>query len=723
MLDLPIAIFLIVVFLSAVFSVNVWDSWLGYYGNPTKGFLAIICYVVFYYLVVNNIDAKKAKIYLWSFFASIIIISLYSLMQILGVYCLPFLEFTKYKNFNQLGNLSALSIFSIITFPILVVLAGQTADFCPAKGKCLKLIKLLAIIFSILALAILFLIHSFVFWPAAIVSTVVVLMFYLSKIINISRANLVISSSAFVILVIFLVINNFNWLNLNLSSEYSLSRSLSWQITKQSLKADPLFGSGVATFYYDFTRYKGQDFNQSYLWNNKFDNAAGFWLESLASIGIIGTLSFLAILLTLLMSSYQSLVNEKDKTLQAMLLPLFSSLIGITILSALFPLPGTVILCIALLLILLAGLTVYSAREEKYYSLTLKASPQHALLMAAIFLSLAAGVIFLLVMGGMFYLADIFAQKSFMAADLGDKINYINKAQKLNPYRAEYFSSGANYYFAMASQEMQGGKNQNKISDYINSAISQEKMSVEIANNKPESHIELGLIYENSYPIIQDGLTLAREQYKKAQEIEPDSPISFLRLANLEAVIVALAGQSASGQSENGQPLQPANAKVDKIAYDPALKLYSEALSRKNDYAEAYYGKAMIYIKLNNSNEAIKNLEQANMYSPQNINYLYNLALQYSKRGLAKELAGKKENKQTDQPIKLNANQDLAGAEQIFKGVISLEPKHENAYYNLTQLYYKTGNKNDAKKTLKSLFELVKDENAQKEIRKQFPGI
>jgi len=721
--DWPIVFFIIVAIASTLFSVSMQDSFLGYYGNPAKGLLAIFCYATFYYLLVNNIDTKRAKIYFWSIFASIIIISLYSLLQILGIYTLPFLSFTKYINFNPFGNISALAIFSVVTLPVLVVLAGQTSDFCAGKSKCVMIVKSIATIFTVVVLAMLFLIHNFVFWPAAIVSLVVILMFYLSKIINISKTNLAISGATFFFLIVFLVINNFNWLNLDFPSEFSLSRGLSWQIAKQSLKADPLLGSGVATFYEGFTKYRGQDFNTSYLWNNKFDNASGVWFESLASIGAIGTLALLLLFITLLSNSYKALINEKDKTMQAIMLALFSGFIGITILSALFAFTAAILLYIILFMTLIAALTGYLTAEDKTLVLTLKASPQHALALAAIFLSLSAGVIFLLVMGARFYVADVFAGKSILAENSDTKLNYINKSLQLNPYQAEYYSYNANYYFDLANQEAQGAKDQKKIADLVNSAVSSAKKAVELANSKPESHIALGLIYENSYPVISDGITLASEQYKKAQEIDPTSPLPYFRIANLEALKVMTSSEQSAGQ-QPGQPAQAADPEKEKVAYEAVLKLYDEAINRKKDYGDAYYGKATIYGKLGKNDEAISNLELANSYSPNNITYLYDLGVQYSSRGLAKVLSAQKDKtKPLEKAISLASNKDLAGAEQIFKTIVTQEPKHENAYYNLAMLYYKTGNKDNAKKSLNSLLDLIADENTKKEIKKQFPGI
>jgi len=69
-LDWPIALLLVITGLSTFFSVSIKDSLIGSYGNPAKGFAAVIIYILFYYLVVNNLNAKRIKIIFWSLVAS-----------------------------------------------------------------------------------------------------------------------------------------------------------------------------------------------------------------------------------------------------------------------------------------------------------------------------------------------------------------------------------------------------------------------------------------------------------------------------------------------------------------------------------------------------------------------------------------------------------------------------------------------------------------------------
>ncbi|MCK4554375.1 hypothetical protein KAU19_05455, partial [Candidatus Parcubacteria bacterium] len=297
-LDWPIMGMLAIFAISTILSVNHKDSLIGSYGNCAKSLVAALIFTLFYYLVVNNIDVKKIKLLFWSLISSSVLIIIYSFFQLTGVFVLP-LAFTKTAVFNPLGSLSALSMFAIMVLPLLVIGAAQIREIHPGLKNRITpfFIKILLIIAIAGCLAIMTMLKGFTFWPVAIVGLVIVLMFLLSKIINVSRGNLAIPLIVFASLIILLVLGNFNFVNLNLPAEVSLSRSASWDIAKASLAKDPFFGSGPSTFYYNFSKYKSLDFNNSPLWNVRFDNSSGILFEFMANAGALGALAVMVVAL------------------------------------------------------------------------------------------------------------------------------------------------------------------------------------------------------------------------------------------------------------------------------------------------------------------------------------------------------------------------------------------------------------------------------------------
>lgn len=54
-----------------------------------------------------------------------------------------------------------------------------------------------------------------------------------------------------------------------------------------------LFGTGPGTFLFDFTRFRDPSLNTTSVWNLRFTNSSSLFLELLATVGLVGALSFL----------------------------------------------------------------------------------------------------------------------------------------------------------------------------------------------------------------------------------------------------------------------------------------------------------------------------------------------------------------------------------------------------------------------------------------------
>ena len=428
-LDWPIIGLLAVYITSTILSISPKDSLLGIYGDPSKSLAAVIVFVLFYLLVVNNINRRRIKLIFWGLVGSAALVAVYSLGQLLGKFLLP-LEFTKAASFNPLGSLTALTMYLIILLPLLIIGLSQLNEIHPnLTNRFWRMaIKTILAVIILLSLFILTLLNGFTFWPAAIVGVVVILMFLLSKIIRVSSSNLVVPIATFLLLIILLVLGNFNVMSLNLPVEVSLSRQASWDIAKTSVKADPLFGTGPATFYYSFVKYKGADFNASPLWDVQFNNSSGSLFELAATVGVLGTLVLVIIFLIGLSIGFLTLLKGRVDDTQSILLAMFSSLITALIFSLLFSTNGAIILTFMLVAILTVAVAIVNYPEKfSMLNLSFRASPKYALALAAIFLTLSAGVVIVFTLGVKMYLADFYVRQSLNQSDLTKKIALVNQ--------------------------------------------------------------------------------------------------------------------------------------------------------------------------------------------------------------------------------------------------------------------------------------------------------
>ncbi len=724
-LDWPIIGLLAVFITSTILSISQKDSLIGTYGNQSRSLVAVLVLILFYYLVINNIDQKRIKILFWSIVGSSFFIAVFSLLQILGKFILP-MPITNVSSFNPLGSLSGLTMYLVAILPILVIAMSQLTEIHSGfKNKFLVvIIKIILGLIILISLSVLALLNGFTFWPAAIVSIVIVLMFLLSKIIKVSNSDIVIPVATFLLLIILLVLGNFNILTLNLPVEVSLSRQVSFNIAKASLKDNPLLGSGPSTFYYDFDKYKGNEFNASPLWDTQFNNASGYLFEMAATVGGLGVLTIVIVVLVALSICFLTLIKVQKNDSQSILLALFSSFITVIIFSLLFTIDNSIVLISALIAILAVSMAVINYPEKfKTLNLSFRASPKYALALAAIFLSLSAAVVILFTMGIKMYLADIYAMQSVKTSDVNQKISKMNKAIALTPYQDVYYMNLANNYMALANQEVAGPRNQTVIENSLAAAIDMGKKALTLSPNSSSNNEAMALIYENASFYVQGALEWAENLYNKSAELSPASPTPYVRMALINM---------ARANSESD--------KTQKEYYiSEAIKKYDLALTKKSDLAAANYGKAIAYETLNKIDEAIEQLKKAVISTTDNIDYRFELGRLYYNRGISntpglsqsasEEIAKGDENTddlsvsgQTGGTVK--KNDDVTMAEQLFLSIIQANPNHANALYSLAMIYQKTGETDNAKLVVKQLLNVVaSDQTSVDIVKKQFTGL
>ncbi len=737
-LDFPILGVVVLFVISTILSISQKDSIIGAYGNPAKGLVALLIFVLFYYLVVNNIDIKRAKLYFLSFLTSMFLLAIYSFLQLKGLFVLPF-DFSKNISFNPIGSLSGLTMVLAIALPLFTVTAAQFKQIFPKLNNILLIVvKSLLSIALLVILFVLAMLNVFTFWLVLIVSSVIVLVFFMAKIIPINTGNLLIPLGIFFASIIFFVIGNFSLVEMNLPTEISLSRGASWDITKSSLKDNPIFGSGPSTFYYSFSKYKSADFNSSPLWNVRFDSASGSIFELLSTVGVLGTLAFVVLVLITFSLSFLTLIKTKNKELNPVMLGLFASFVSVLILSALFAQNNSTILIDVILAVLTVAtaLTIYPEKFQNI-NLSFRAAPKYALALAAISLTVFAGVVVLFTIGLKAYMADMHAKQALLSSNIDDKINSLNKAVSLAPYQDKYFLSLANNYIAQANKAVVNGNDTNAINTKLSLSIENGKKAVEIAPNSASNNEALALIYENASFYTRGALEWAEQLYNNIIDLEPTNPTPYMRIA-----LVNMARANTETDEEE-----------KRFFINEAISYYDKSINKKADLAAAHYGKAVAYEKLNDIDKSIEEMKNVNLIAGNNIDYRFELGRLLFNRGIssagirqtASQDIAKKEIQAVDsdnveknqeeaipeeelsvQPIgetgaTINKNDDLIAAEQIFMSILSARPNHANALYSLAVFYKKVGEIDNLKAVAKKLASVITDKNTKDAIIQQFP--
>lgn len=739
-LDLPIIGILIFSVVSTILSVNQKASLIGSYGNSTKGLVGIIAFILFYYLLINNLNSKRIKLYFWTLISSCSLVTIFSLMQLLNIFVLPF-EYAKSSSFNPIGSLSSLTMFLVIVLPLLVLTTAQ-ADLICAKSKKIGILtaKLIIGAITLCGLVILAFLNNLTFWPAAIAGIVIMLLFLLSKIVKITHNNLVIPITIFFLLIIFQVMGNFNIMNYNFAKETNLPRNTAFEIAKNSLKEKPIFGAGPSTFHYSFSKFKEDGYNSTQFWNVRFGSSSVFLFELIASIGALGALGAIIFLIIALVYCYRSIIKSKSDDGKNILLSLFSSMVIIIILSSLFSFSASlIILSIMIFSLAIATAAVVYSDGGKEINLSFNISQKFNLLLATIFLLVSAGVISMFTMGIKIYMADLYAHQTVNNPVLEERVDKLNKAIKLAPYQDVYYLNLADSYIAMANKEAAGAQDLNKILTNLNQAKKNAEEAVKIAPEKTANQEFLALIYENISIYTKGGVLVWAKTlegaYDKMLELEPNNPIPYFKKA---LISVAKANSEENKDEQNKY-------------FSEAINYYDQAISKKPDFGDAYYGKGVAYEKLQNLNEAIEQIKTAINTSSNNVDYMFELGRLYFNRGIMKanviapdtnniendkaangegssgEAAGDESNIADSSPesssAKIERNEDINTAEQIFLNIAQAVKPHANALYSLAMLYQTVGETDNARAVVGELLKTNQPQEQMDKIKAQFKGL
>lgn len=251
-LDLPVFLFILVIVLSAVFSIARIDALVGATMYVVLG--------ISYFAIVN---AAKTEESVFFFTASLVLsacaMAIIHMLSYFKVYVLPF-AFTHTNSFTTTGSLLEHSLYLAAMLPV----AGYFA-YPLIKRKINE--KSIAFLIATLILA------------------------------------------ADIVLVIYQIIMQNNLVILPFVTGFQIAFSTISQDTTRIAQSF-FFGSGTGTFFMDFTRFRPLSFN-SYpsLWYLSFFQSSSYVLELIATTGILGFLAFAFIIIKTVIKPVKSFHN------------------------------------------------------------------------------------------------------------------------------------------------------------------------------------------------------------------------------------------------------------------------------------------------------------------------------------------------------------------------------------------------------------------------------
>lgn len=686
-LDIPVIGFWLVYLLATVFSVDRWHSFWGMFGDPSRGFMNVTALLVAYYLITSNFNKKRLNLVLTAVVCSGAVAMLWTFLAIRGINFLPDV-LTQYAPLSLVGSVSGLAVFfsaMLILITLAIFKASEDEKLNPVFKKIILGLLVLELLLDFLLILAL---NSFVPIAGLLIGSGLFLLFILAGIMQPKKTWVWVPMLIFMIAaaMAFNMLGEISISKINLPVEVSPNYKVSWDIAVESLKNKFVFGSGPATYGYDFSMNRPQGFNLNAFYNLRFFQGTGIIFEALPTIGGIGTFFMVIIILSFLSIEMYMLSREKEKN-KLYSLGLFAAAVVLIIDIISIRAEGTMLIMTALLGMAALAVTMQeSGNQEKYLSLSLKASPKYALALAFVFMVVSAGVAFLFVFLGKIYAADIYAGSANREVNVNqeDSIMKMGKAIRFYEKEPKYYGQLGQYYMVLANKEaMKSEKERDlqKVQQYLNFSIAATRQSSDLAKNDINSVEILAQVYENAGLYVTDSLSLAADAYKRGLELDPHNPDYYLKLGQIK---ISLASAKKDEQ-ERKQLISDAN------------DLFQKAVDEKINYDPGYYQLSLTQSALGDTDKAIENGTKALQINSQSGDYAISLARLFTVRG---------------------KEDDLKSAEQIYKALVAQNDSNISAHFYLGMLYEKMKNKNGAKQEYQKVDNLLVGDNVQ-ETKKQ----
>ncbi len=657
-LDKPLLAVGFLSLISAIFSVNIYDSFFGRAEYFTVNFSILILFIVFYYLIINfvkNVQRWRGMldVLMLSGFVSLVVFVLKNIFK------LNFLNYYLGSSWNTLDSIN--SIFGVWAVIILILSFGQLL-----KKETSKLRTVAYLINGLLSFAVLVMLSFSVLWWVLLASLVLLLLLGVSFVKNI-RVWWVSTLFAFLICTIILIIfGTPKFVQVAAPTEVALGFAPSYVITKGTIFSgvkEFFIGSGLGSFGVDFSKFRSVSFNvDPVAWSLRFNQPFSTFFTLISEGGVLLLLSFVFIILVLYGHIYQmwknvrtnttslsELVFNRDSVLFESILLSFVFILLTGVMGVAFYSQILWLVWWMLLAMIVAGFSFYSTDFVKTKEWTIEDTPQYSLAFSFGLIVTMTAVVMVCVFGVRLYLGEVAYNKAVASTNSQDAEMYINDAISKRSNYDVYHAALAQIYLNQAVEKSkQASPDVQAISSVMAKAVNEAKFAADLSPQSVVLWENLATMYENAATLVPDARSWAIKSLEKAQELEPTNPTHPWRLGNSYTALAK---------------------------WEEAEKYYKKAIELKADYFGAHIGLSNVYEQTQKIDQAItvyEDLVKQNQTSPE---VLYNYGrLLYNR----------------------NVKNDRTQAETIWQKVVQMQPNYSNALYSLGLLYETRGDKNTA---------------------------
>lgn len=670
-LDVPLLVLWFFYLVISLFSQDKYLSFFGDFGSLNLSFVSFSLMMVFYFLVVQQISSAKQILRLfYTLLLSGFLSALYFLISASSLFNwtrfgLPFFNLTSSSNV----------VFGFFVSLVFILSLGFLTIKKNTRGSDIFVF----LVFLASAVTLVMLGFKSI-WIITAIGLFLLAVFFVGHLENSRPIMNSLMLFLLVVTLLFIFLGEPKFLTKNLPLEVSLSPGLSWTIAYETLMSGPrnfIFGTGPSTFVYNFSQYRPDSMNWNFAWNVRFNQSYSSAFDWLATHGILATLVFLGIVLLVfgflitiwiryvlrVKSQKKFFGEETDETHEYLLPPLFFWLIScgwlLTLISLFLINLGAVHWIVFWLLLgLVVSASVFITKVDLPISVvSLKTTPQYALITSFVFIVLFTALVVLGVYLGRFYTAEMVYNKG-ASQNFEGRLRYFSNALTYNNYRPQFYLGLADAFLGRAGEVAAQGGNAGAVSQFLASAVNAAKRATDIAPRNVATWEFLATMYANARAVAPEANAWVLTSLEKAIQLEDNNPLLYV----------------SSG-----------NAKLADKRYTEAKEDFEKALSLKPDLLIVYVRLAVLNEAQNNLNGAVAALEKGLSYGINNAEYLLNLGRYYLNRG---------------------AKNDNGLAELAFKKAIILNPNYSDALFALAYLYEKQGFKAQATELYKRVLEL-----------------
>ncbi|MBI5358779.1 tetratricopeptide repeat protein [Candidatus Amesbacteria bacterium] len=368
-----------------------------------------------------------------------------------------------------------------------------------------------------------------------------------------------------------------------------LPQSTGWVIALEVLKNSPIFGSGPASFFSDFTQFRPIVFNLAPNWTVRFTSSSNQYLQILTVAGFLGLASYLYWIGRQMQMFFKSLSSNDGLSLAV-----GAALIVSMVFQLWLPLTTMtfgLMFILSTMLVLAHRQAGLSTVHESTFDIVAATSTGHSPIFPWVILIIVLPVFVPSVyLVSRAYGAEILFQKSLVAASANDgKKTYdtLIATVQMNPYRDTYrvAYSQTNMLIAntLASNKDISEADRNTVTQLVQQAIREAKNAVALNPIKVTNVENLASIYRNLLNFAQGADAWTTASYQQAIGLDPINP-------NLR---IALGGVYFAQKN-----------------YDEATRLFQTAVDLKPDLANAHYNLAAAFREKGQYERALASLNQ-----------------------------------------------------------------------------------------------------------------